>query len=285
MCCRGPRKIGKNNQHLKLKRYGYIICFLQNKQGKNLTMIKRITNIILSSLCFLKIAAVAGTKTIRIAHQNNFPPFVYTKNGKSVGLIIDILDAVAAREKLKIIFLSVPFTQVQGTLTDGRADAIVPLAITPDRQKTYDFSSYLVMTDGALFVKSPHATPRNLGVLAGKTIVTPKTGPFVDYIQKTAPNAKLIITKNYQVSFDYIVNNKADAAALNLQVGATIVAASYSGKITVPKKMFTELPLAAAVKKGQHADLLKQLDIGIAALRADGTLQHIYDKWKKHSSI
>jgi ABC-type amino acid transport substrate-binding protein len=37
--------------------------------------------------------------------------------------------------------------------------------------------------------------------------------------------------------------------------------------------------LGLAVTKGQHADLLKRMNDGLAAIRADGTLQRIEDKW------
>jgi polar amino acid transport system substrate-binding protein len=216
---------------------------------------------------------------VRIAHQSNFPPFIYVKDGKSVGLLVEILNAAAAREGIEIVFLSVPFAQVHGTLKNGVADAIVPLAMTPERRKSYDFSVPLVTTGGALFVRAPSPTPASLVALSGKTVVTPKTGPFAAYIKKTAPDVKLVITPDYEQSFERIIGGKADAAALNLQVGNSMVAQSYSGKVTVPKEMFSKLPLAVAVTKGQHAELLKRLDAGLAAIRADGTWQRINDRW------
>ena len=114
-------------------------------------------------VCPAMLAAQSGSSanpiSVRIAHQNDFPPFIYIKDGKSVGLLVDILNAAARREGLEIVFVSVPFAQVHGTLTDGKADAIVPLAITPDRRKSYDFSAPLVTTGGALFVRAPNPTP------------------------------------------------------------------------------------------------------------------------------
>jgi ABC-type amino acid transport substrate-binding protein len=43
----------------------------------------------------------------------------------------------------------------------------------------------------------------------------------------------------------------------------------------LPEKLFLELPLAVAVRKGQSADLIAKLDKGIAAIRADGTWESI----------
>lgn len=53
----------------------------------------------------------------------------------------------------------------------------------------------------------------------------------------------------------------------------------YPGKFTQPKIMFTEVPDAIAVRKGQNAELLARLNGGIAAIRGDGTWQKINDRW------
>jgi ABC-type amino acid transport substrate-binding protein len=224
--------------------------------------------------------APVTTETVRMSHQSDFAPFIYVKNGKSVGILVDIVEAAAARENIKVVFVPVPLADVAETLTDGRADAIVPFGITPERQAAYDFSEPLVMTGGALFVKAPNAEPADLGALTGKTVVSPKAGPFVLYIQKSAPGIKVVATTSYQESLDRVVAGDADAAALNLQVGTNVVAESYAGKITVPVKTFSQAPLAIAVTKGQHAELMHRLAAGLEAIRADGTLARIEAKWK-----
>jgi ABC-type amino acid transport substrate-binding protein len=245
---------------------------------------RKVTSV-LAVLCFASVAfggaPVRADQAVRIAFQTDFAPFVYVKDGKSEGLIVDVLNAAAQRARFSITFVPVPFAQLDATLTNGKADAITPLAVTPDRKATYDFSSTLVYTGGALFVRAPNHTPSGLAALAGKGVATPKTGPFVDYIQKTAPKVKLLVTSDYPSSFKDVINGIVDAAALNLQVGTNMVATSYAGEVTVPKTMFTpKLPYAVGVTKGTHAAFLKRLDAGIAAIAADGTLKKIEAKWQ-----
>jgi ABC-type amino acid transport substrate-binding protein len=224
--------------------------------------------------------APVSTETVRMSHQSDFAPFIYVKNGKSVGILVDIVEAAAARENIKVVFVPVPLADVAATLTDGRADAIVPFGITPERQAAYDFSAPLVMTGGALFVKAPSPEPLDLHALDGKTVVSPQAGPFVVYMQKNAPGIHVVATTSYQDSLNRVVSGEADAAALNLQVGTNVVAESYAGKITVPVKTFSQAPLAIAVTKGRHADLMRRLADGLEAIRADGTLARIEAKWK-----
>jgi hypothetical protein len=84
-----------------------------------------------------------ANETVHIAFQTDFAPFVYVKDGKPEGLIVDILNAAAARESIAISYVPVPFAQLDGTLTDGKADAITPLAVTPDRKSIYDIKAGL----------------------------------------------------------------------------------------------------------------------------------------------
>lgn len=223
-------------------------------------------------------AAPAAAETVRVAHDQRFPPFAEAKDGRSEGLAVDVLKAAAAKAGLELVLVPVPFVEVQKTLEDGRADAIFPLAINPERVKLFDFSAPLVVTGGALFARAGTPTP-DFAALAGKTVATPKTGPLAEYIAKRYPDVKLVVTANYDESLNQLVSGQADAAALNFQAGARIARMLVPGKVTEPKTLFWELPLAVAVPKGQRADLIAKLNDGIAAIRTDGTWQKINEEY------
>jgi polar amino acid transport system substrate-binding protein len=137
----------------------------------------------------------------------------------------------------------------------------------------------LLTTGGALFVRTPQPSPDGLKALAGKTVVTPKTGPLAGFIQKTAPEIKLVVNADYDQSFAQLLSGEADAAALNFQVGRRLASTLHAGKVTLPESLFLELPLAVAVRKGEKADLIARLNQGIAAIRADGAWQAIDNRW------
>jgi polar amino acid transport system substrate-binding protein len=220
----------------------------------------------------------AAAEAVRIAYPQVFPPFTEFKNGKSEGLIVDIVRAAAARAPIDVEFVPVPFEQLQKTLEDGRADAVI-LTITPERLPLFDFSDSFLVTGGALFVRAPNATPENLRALSGKIVVTPRTGPLAAFIQKNAPDVKLGITTDYEESLARLIKGEADVAALGFHVAINIANRLYPGQVTLPRTMFTELPFAVAAIKGRGAPFLTQLDAGIAAIRADGSWQKINDRW------
>ena len=216
---------------------------------------------------------------VRIAHDQDFPPFAEVKDGKSEGLAVDILRAASTRAGVKVNFVPVSFDQRQLTLDDGRAEAYFPLSITPERLQLFDFTEVLVVTGGSLFVRGPHVPPESLAALAGKTVVTPRTGPIAAFIQKTAPAVNLVVTTDYEDSLNRLVRGEASAAALSYHVGQCIADQLYPDQVTRSPNMFLELPLAIAVPKGKCGELLIQLNVGIAAIRADGTWQQISDHW------
>jgi polar amino acid transport system substrate-binding protein len=78
-------------------------------------------------LCLGLSWAPGAAEPVRIAHDQDFPPFAEVTDGNSEGLTVDILRAAAARAGVDVQFVPVPFDQRQLTLEDGRAEAYFPL--------------------------------------------------------------------------------------------------------------------------------------------------------------
>ena len=220
-----------------------------------------------------------GADPVRIAHDQDFPPFSEVREGKSEGLAIDIFRAAAARAGIEVEFVPVPFDDRQRTLEDGRAHAYFALAITRERRQSLDFSEVLVVTGGALFVRAPSVPPEDLGALAGKIVVSPRTGPRAPFIEKNAPTVNLVVTKDYEEALARLVRGEADAAALSYHVGARFVTRLYPEQVVRSRSMFLELPVAVAVLKGKNQELVARLNAGLAAIRSDGTWQRINERW------
>lgn len=233
-------------------------------------------------LCAFAVPTLAAAAPLRVVVDENFPPFVQVAQGTPTGLGIEVLQAAADRAGVELEFVPVPFARIQPTVDQGKADAIFPLAINPERLKLYDFSEPLVSTGGALFVRAPEPTPESLRALNGKSVITPKTGPLANYIQRNAPEVKLATTADYDETLEQLVAGKADAAALNLQVGSRFVADNYAGRVTVPDRYFWELPLAVAIPKASVGltPVLERLNEGIRAIRGDGSWAEIMKRYE-----
>lgn len=80
-----------------------------------------------------------AAEQVRIAHNNLLPPFAEVKDGKTVGLVVDIFRTAAERAGYSVEFLPVPIEQMELALNDGRARAALPMAITPERPRKAEF--------------------------------------------------------------------------------------------------------------------------------------------------
>jgi polar amino acid transport system substrate-binding protein len=215
----------------------------------------------------------------RFVYQSLFPPFAFTQEGKAEGIVIDILSKVLSRSGLEAIFLPFPMSEVETLLYSGEVDAIACHGITPDRQKIFDFSDPLVVTGAGLFVESSKPTFTELEEWEGKTIITPRTGPLTKYLQESFPKAKLLLVQDYPESLRSVLDGKGDAAALNIHVGSHLARQLFSGRFTLPEKIFLEVSVGVAVLKGEQALLLSQVNEGLKHIRGDGTYDQILKKW------
>ena len=60
-------------------------------------------------LLFQPALAQRRAEPVRIAHAQDFPPLAEVRDGKSEGLVVDILRAAAARAGVEVQFVPVPF--------------------------------------------------------------------------------------------------------------------------------------------------------------------------------
>ena len=218
--------------------------------------------------------------TFKLVHIEPFEPFTVVKGGKSEGLAVDILTEALAKMNLKVVFIGVHQDNEQTLLLKGEVDGIAFLGINPERKQTYDFSDPYLMTGGALFVKSPNLPTSDLKEFEGKTVATPKTGPLAGYIQRRFPKVNVLTTvKDYTETLQVVLDGKADAAALNTQVGAVLVKQLFPGKFSLPEKGFLEVPIGMGVLKGKQGYFLTKLNDGLKAIMSDGTYDKIFERW------
>jgi len=219
---------------------------------------------------------------IKLAHVDPFPPFAYSKSGKSEGFVIEILDAALTEVGMGAVYVPRGLDVIKKAVRSGEADGIAVYAVTPERQKVYDYSDPVLQTGAGLFVTISEGRGFDLDDSAGKTVCTPKEGPLTNLIKMKFPDVNLETVSDYPAALEAVARGNADGAALNFHVGARLAKELFQGQFKVPEKMFLETPLAVAVLKGKKGDLLERINSGLKRIKEKGTLQTITDKWFGH---
>jgi len=98
---------------------------------------------LLFSILASKAIASGTDKTqtdLTICHEaNSYPPYIFTLENNSTGLLVDIIKEAARLASIKLTLCSSPWLRCQKDVQSGQADALFAMVKTPEREKLYVF--------------------------------------------------------------------------------------------------------------------------------------------------
>lgn len=210
-----------------------------------------------------------------------FPPFeIQAKNGKYVGIDIDLLNQIAINQGFTFTLKPMSFNSATQTVSNGQADGIISgLSVTDERKKVFDFSDpYFV--SGFIWAVREDSKIKSLNDLKGKTVAL-KTGTG------SADYGKSIQSK-YGFKIKYF--NDSNTMYNDVVVGNSVAcfedqpvmqyAIKNGIKLVIPKQTpANQGNYAFAVQKGKNPELLKAFNEGLKELTNDGTFDQIKAKY------
>lgn len=248
---------------------------------------KPLKTLLAAALALASLASVADTlddikarDSIRIGVFGDKPPFGYLdQNGKNQGFDVEIAkyfaqDLLGSADKVEFV-LTEAANRVE-YLKSGKVDVILAnFTQTPEREKVVDFASPYMKV--ALGVVSPDSAPiKDISELKDKTLLVNKGTTADTWFGKNQPDIALLKYDQNTETFDALKDGRGAALAhdnallwawANENAGYTV----FIGNLGNPDF------IAPAVRKGDEA-LLKWVNEEIAAIKADGRLQSVYEK-------
>ncbi|WP_373098984.1 MULTISPECIES: transporter substrate-binding domain-containing protein [Pasteurellaceae] len=224
-------------------------------------------------------ALAANAQDITFAMEPSYPPFETTDDkGAIIGFDVDIANAICKEIDATCHFKAQAFDALIPSLIKGRGfdAAISAIDITEARAKQVAFSAPYYESSASFIAvkgKADLASAKTVGVQNGTT-----------YQQYVNAEAKQYAAKSYASVQDAILDLKN--GRIDLIFGDTDVLRdmfeknpdlSFVGERVTDKRYFNN-GLGIAVNKSNTA-LLDSLNKGIAAIKANGEYQKIYDKW------
>jgi ABC-type amino acid transport substrate-binding protein len=223
-------------------------------------------------------SAVDASKKIQIGMDASLPPFEsFNQNKKEFeGFDLEVFRAVAAKSNLDFVFVSVGnnlLTLVASCQLQGGISAIVQTNLLEQR---VNFSEPYYTTRHVILVKTGNIVISGREQLAGMRIGTEAGTVSEDEIDQIAGAQK----KTYEtitLAVQDLVDGNLDAVIADKPHASGFVAVKRNN-LKIVGDEFGSIDFRIAVCKSQP-DLLKQINSGLAAAKADGTLDRLAKNW------
>jgi len=228
-----------------------------------------------------------GGRTITIAVENAYPPlqFVSPDTGKAEGWEYDAVAEIAKRLNLKVLYDAMSWDAmipaVSGAQDDMGMDGIT---IRDDRRQSVDFSDPYMRSETVMLVRSDEtrfddakgfAADPNLLVAA-----QPGTTPFYvaayDLLDGNEQNPRIKLFDTFGAGVQALMTGDVDMALTDSVGGKGTVAAS-DGKLKIIGQPLGAEDFGFIFPKG--SDLEAPVNAAIAAMKADGTMDRLNQKW------
>ncbi|QIS19200.1 transporter substrate-binding domain-containing protein [Nocardia terpenica] len=235
----------------------------------------------------LAIAAATGLVTgcgskdpnvLMVGTEGTYAPFSFQgSDGKLTGYDVEVMQAVAGKLGKKVEFVQTPWDSIFAGLESKRFDLVAnQVTVNPDRQQKYALSQPYTTSDGVIVTRTDNGTIATLADLNGKTCAQSSTSNW----SKVASGAgcKVEAVEGFVQAIQLLKNGRVDAA-----VNDTLAVGEYSKKtgdltVKVAGKTGQTSTQAFAARK-DSGKLVDDVNGALDALRADGTLARISDKY------
>jgi hypothetical protein len=198
----------------------------------------------------------------RIGYDPDFAPIAFTaKEGVADGRAIRRLAAACEQAGVACEFVAVALAEQEASLANGDVDALATVAATPERKARLVLSPAFVETGAAWFAQQSFdpavAPPRT-------PVVTPAKGPLVEIISRNWPHLTVITVPDYPQALQGVLDGRAAAAALNIDVGWRMCQQRFCGRFGRPAKPFCKVGLAMACLEESRSGVFARLSAALA---------------------
>lgn len=205
-----------------------------------------------------------------------YPPFEQGKPPDYTGFDVDVMDEIASRIDRTVKWQDTAFDTIFTDLANGKFDAVISAStITPDRQKTVDFSDPYYEANQALIVL-PGSDVKSADDLGGKTVAAQDGTTGEAYANdETGAGSVDGFPQGPQV-IQAVVNGQAEAGIIDEPVAQD--ALENQGGFEIAETISTNELYGIAFPKDDDS-LQDDVNGALVDMKGDGTLQKIYDDW------
>ncbi len=221
------------------------------------------------------------TKTYKIATDATWPPFEYVDESTKdiIGFDMDLMNAIAEKENLSIEYINVNWDPLLTGVSECQYDAAISaMTITDERKKTMLFSDPYINAGQIVVVRTDNTDIKSKDDLKGKTVGA-QIGTTGAIEVQNMDGVTLRTYDTVDLAYLDLANGQIDAVVADYPTANAFVAKD-ADKIMSVGDVFTDEYYGVAICQ-KNADLQAKINEGLAAVKEEGLIEKLEDKWLK----
>ncbi len=223
----------------------------------------------------------AGQLTVA-AELLNYPPFLIGKgpNPPPTGFEADLVNEIGRRLQTQVVWRNTAFDSLFAPGPKRWDFGVSQMTITPEREQAVDFSVPYLQADQSLVVRAgtPIANATTIAELKQYKLGGEAGTTGMDYINQTIqPNEDPSEFDTTADAAQAVKSGTIDGQVIDLPIASGIVSESRAVRLEIVGFFRTNESYGLAFESGSR--LKRCVDQAINAMRADGFLTRIQDRW------
>lgn len=210
-----------------------------------------------------------------------------TKDGRIVGLEVDLARAMASAMDVKLRIVTMPFSELLSAVQSGKVDVVLSgMTMTPQRNMKVAFvGPYFVSGKSLLSKVETMASVSDASEINSPNMrLAALRGSTSQYfVEKIIPKATLTLTRDYDEAVQLVRQGKIDALIADYPICAISVFRYPQDHLVTLKTPFTFEPLGIALPAGDPL-LVNWVENFLTMVEGTGVLFEITSKWFEDGS-
>ena len=226
------------------------------------------------------VAVAQEADTLRVGMSGGYFPFTFVRQDELQGFEVDVMNAVGEEADLEIEFETMSFSGLIGALEAGRIDTIAnQITITPEREAAFAFTQPYVIDGAQVVTKEGNDEIGGVEDLRGKTVAV-NLGSNFEQLLRDLDFADEIDIRTYESNIEQdTALGRVDAFVMDRVSSAQVIQESPL-PLQLAGDPFSEIRNALPFRDTEDGRALRdRVDEALTALKEDGTLSEISQKW------
>lgn len=227
-----------------------------------------------------------GGREIVVATENAYPPLQFVDDtGREVGWEYDFMAEAARRLNATVAYETTSWDAMIPAVAEGQYDmGMTGITIRPDRAEVVDFSAPYLRSEMVMIVRGDEERFNDAASFAADpdllAAAQPGTTPFYTTVYEVLDgdeaNPRIVKFETFGAGLEALRTGDVDLV-LSDSTGASGYVAASDGALKVIGEPMGAEEFGFIFPKG--SDLVAPLDAAIEAMRADGTLDALSQRW------